>query len=222
MNFVDLLFPKQCLSCNSWGQYICQSCSENIPTIRFQRCIICQKASLHGFTHPKCTNRHKPDRLICIYDYRNPFVTKIINTAKLGLVSELFVELTLAAITSIKASGLLSKMALCPIPLTKSKKRFRGFNQSLIIAKVFSKNFDLPIDAFLMKSKSTKQQKLLNKGQRQVNLLNSFSILNKESLPKYVLLIDDITTSGATFLEATKTLKLAGVQTVWCLALAQD
>ena len=166
--------------------------------------------------------RFRPDRLISIFDYKNGLINKIINTAKLGLVSELFVELTESAVISLKISDQASKMTLCPIPLTRSKQRFRGFNQSLIIAKIFSNHFQIPIDAFLVKSKSTKQQKLLNKEQRRTNLFNSFSIPNKKSLPKHVLLIDDITTSGATFLEATKTLKLAGVQTVWCLAMAQD
>ena len=67
-----------------------------------------------------------------------------------------------------------------------------------------------------------KQQKKLDKQARQTNIQNAFRLINNQALPKSVLLIDDVTTTGATFKSATKIFKQAGIEQVWCLALAQD
>lgn len=232
INFIlDILFPKQCLNCNAWGLYICKSCSNLIPTNINQRCIICQHPSKFGFTHQSCKTKDCPDRLITIFTYKNKLVTKIISTAKLSLIWELFIELSGLAVDRLclenkerkeVVQSKLHDFVLCPIPITNKTRRFRGFNQSQVIARVFSANFNLVIDQILIKPDSTKQQKLLNRIERQKNLQGSFALASTQGIPKRVLLIDDITTTGSTFIEATKILKNFGVAEVWCLALAQD
>lgn len=219
----DLIFPKQCFQCQTWGNFICQLCSENLQSQPHQRCIACQKPSLGGWTHPKCNNRSTPDRLITIFDYHEKVVSKLINTAKLSLTPEIFTELSYAgcAKLQVQADEWL-KFVLCPIPQTRSQTRWRGFNQSELISKVFSEEFSLAIDKVLHKSRSTRQQKILNKSQRQINLRNAFYVAEPEFVPAKIILLDDITTTGSTFLEATKILKQARVKTVWCIALAQD
>lgn len=219
----DLIFPKQCFRCKSWGNFICAPCSQTLKSQTYQRCIICQKPSLGGWTHPKCKNSFRPDRLITIFDYQDLTLSRLINTAKLSLVPEIFSELARASCTRLEIqSPLWRQFVLCPIPQTGSKSRWRGFNQSELIAKEFSQRFQIAIDRILVKSRSTKQQKQLNKQQRTFNLRKSFQISQPEYLPKQILLIDDITTTGSTFLEATKVLKKAGVKSIWCLAIAQD
>lgn len=219
----DLLFPKQCFSCKAWGNFICDPCRSLLQTSSHQRCLVCQKPSLDGWTHPKCKNSHRPDRLITIFDYHDPIISRLINTAKLSLVSEIFTELTEASISNIEIrSEALSRFVICPVPQLQGKARWRGFNQSVTIARVLSNSYDLVIDSVLRKSFSTKEQKSLNKLQRKNNLRKSFQIVQPEYTPSKILLVDDITTTGSTFLEAARTLKLGGVKTVWCFALAQD
>ncbi|QQS22658.1 ComF family protein [bacterium] len=176
-----------------------------------------------GYTHADCKTDHTPDRLISIFKYQDKLVSKMLNTGKIGLISDLFFELASIGFEKVDVRyQSLDKFVLCPIPLTRFKKRFRGFNQSYIIAQIFSWRFNLAIDPVLIKSKSTRQQKQLNRQQRQENLTESFSISDPSYLPRQVLLIDDITTTGSTFIEAARELKANGVKTVWCLALAQD
>ncbi len=222
-NIWDISFPKQCINCSAWNLYICLNCQQQLRMTTEQRCIVCQLPSQYGFTHEYCQTNDSPDRLMTIFDYRDKLVGKIINTTKLALVSELITELSLAAVDKIEAKNdEINNFVLCPIPMTRLKKRFRGFNQTELIVKVFAQKLDLPIDPLLAKSRSTKQQKVLNKEQRQKNLQSSFKVLYPESIPRNVLLIDDVSTTGSTFIEAAKTLKTAGVKNVWCLALAQD
>ncbi|HMR55369.1 MAG TPA: phosphoribosyltransferase family protein [Candidatus Doudnabacteria bacterium] len=218
----DLVFPKQCFGCRTWGNFICCKCETQIKVQAFQRCIVCQKASLNGWTHPKCKKKYTPERLITIFDYHSKMVSNLINTGKSALVPEIFSDLAfLAARKIIIRDELRWKYVLCPIPQTKSKARWRGFNHAELIAKVFSKQLNLAINKILTKSKTTRQQKELNKEQRASNLQSAFKV-SLISIPNQVILIDDITTTGSTFLEATRVLKRAGVKSVWCLAIAQD
>ncbi len=224
LNYIwDITFPKQCINCSAWNLYICINCQQQLKMTVEQRCIVCQLPSRYGFTHEYCHTNDSPDRLTTIFDYRDKLVSKIINTTKLALVSELVTELSLVAVNKIGVENMeINNFVLCPIPMTRLKRRFRGFNQSELITKVFAQELNLPIDPLVAKSRSTKQQKVLNKEQRQKNLQSSFKILYPESIPSNVILIDDVSTTGSTFIEVAKTLKTAGVKNVWCLALAQD
>ncbi len=221
---LDLFFPKQCSQCQKMqGLYICSKCKNKLDLVTRQICIVCQKSSEKGFTHKLCTTKYTPDRLIGIFSYKNELVSKLINNAKLSLVSDIFTELSLTATEKIEIENFdFMNFVLCPIPVTKFKKRFRGFNQSELITKVFAEQFDLPIDNILIKTRSTKQQKHLNKEQRNNNLQDSFKINLPQSLPNKVILVDDVCTTGSTFLEASKILRKSGIATVWCLALSQD
>lgn len=219
----DLIFPKQCFHCQAWGNFICAACSENLKSQIHQRCLVCQKPSLRGWTHPKCLNTLRPERLITIFDYHDPTIARLINTAKLSLVPDIFSELASVSCQRIEIqSSFWQQFVLCPIPQTRSKTRWRGFNQSELIANVFAQRFSLTIDRVLKKSRTTQQQKELNKEQRALSLRQAFQISQPTYIPKQALLIDDITTTGSTFVEAGKILKKAGVKTVWCLAIAQD
>lgn len=222
-SLLDIAFPKQCLNCQAWGRYICKQCRISLTLTEQQRCVLCQQPSELGFTHSACQTRFTPDRLISIFRYQDELVSKMVNTGKLALISDLFSELASIAAKHVKITHPeFDQFVLCPIPVTNFKKRFRGFNQSELIAQIFSWRFNLAIDRVLLKSRSTKQQKSLNKEQRQQNLSQSFAVSHPHSLPSKVILIDDITTTGSTFIEASRVLKAEGVKTVWCLALAQD
>lgn len=218
----DFAFPKQCFGCSSWGNFVCKKCKLVLMLTQSQRCLVCSQSSLNGWTHPKCRGHLAPDRLISIFDYHNKLVSQLIISGKNSFVPDIFMELSEIAVEYLEIQNpKFYSFVLCPIPLTKHKKRWRGFNQSQIISQVFSRHFTLALDQVVKKIKMTKEQKLLNKIQRADNLKNSFEFTGG-SVPKYVILIDDVTTTGATFLEATRVLKKAGVKSVWCLALAQD
>lgn len=218
----NLVFPKQCFQCQAWGDFLCSICSAAIPVVKHQRCIECQRPSMLGLTHPKCKTRYLPERLITIFNYQQPIIQQMINTGKLAMVPEIFSDLTNSAVLKLELTPMINQFALCPIPLSSYKQRFRGFNQSLIISQQFSRAFTLPIDNLLIKNNFIKQQKQLDKEGRKQNIQNAFKLINPQALPKHVLLVDDVTTTGSTFKAATKILKQSGIHTVWCIALAQD
>jgi predicted amidophosphoribosyltransferase len=66
------------------------------------------------------------------------------------------------------------------------------------------------------------QAKTRNVEERRQNVIGIFSCLNEELFEKRVLLIDDVTTSGATLNACASVLKKAGATSVWGLTLARE
>ena len=111
--------------------------------------------------------------------------------------------------------------AIIPVPLGIKGLRERGFNQSLLLAKVISENAKLPLvmDG-LMKIRETHPQVGLSAKERARNLKGAF-IAKKDFREKKLLLVDDVMTTGATANECAKQLFRAGAEDVAVLTLAR-
>lgn len=110
---------------------------------------------------------------------------------------------------------------IVPVPLHRSRRRKRGFNQSEIIARELSDATGIPVRTdVLFRVKKTLPQKSLGKRERQANLRGAFAVSGSWKAPENVLLIDDIYTTGATLERAAKILRIAGVQNVYFLTVS--
>lgn len=114
---------------------------------------------------------------------------------------------------------------LVPTPLNKWRLRWRGFNQSKILCEAIAKETNLPVIDALIRKKHTKTQKDLKREARLKNVRDAFEVPenHKSSILNHIcLLVDDVTTTGATLQEAAKILKRAGAAKVICLTVARD
>jgi competence protein ComFC len=112
--------------------------------------------------------------------------------------------------------------AVLPVPLYKKRLRQREFNQSALIAKYLAKGLGstLVLDS-LVKMRDTKPQVGLRSDERRKNMRNAFRIQNREAVQgKDILLIDDVSTTGATVRECSRVLKKAGAGKIHVLTLA--
>ena len=110
---------------------------------------------------------------------------------------------------------------LVPMPLHLVRLWERGYNQSLILAELLGKNLNLPVDdSLLLRVRYTRSQTKLPAEERKKNVKGAFrcsSGVKGENL----VLVDDVSTTGATLLEAARTLKHGKARTVWCVTLAR-
>lgn len=114
---------------------------------------------------------------------------------------------------------------LVPIPLSKWRTIQRGFNQSELIAKEIAHKEALKIeDKLLQRRKHTKPQHNLSKIDRGANLNGAFAT-TKDVMDRgantQVILVDDICTSGATLVEAAKTLNKLGLMNVMAVTASR-
>lgn len=109
-----------------------------------------------------------------------------------------------------------------PIPLSKERYLERGFNQALTIVSIISVGFKIHVDnSILTRIKGTKAQHGINREERFKNISGSFSAEPEKVRGKKILLVDDICTTGSTFMEASKVLYEAGAKEVRCFALSK-
>ena len=117
--------------------------------------------------------------------------------------------------------GSLHVQQLVPIPLSRQKKRQRGFNQAQLLAEGIGRRTGLSVNTGgLIRYHSTAPQKELGRDERQKNLAHAFLADRRcfEGIHR-VLLIDDIYTTGSTMEYCTRALRAAGVEKVWFLTL---
>lgn len=229
MKLLDFIFPKYCVNCKKFGDYLCPNCFSRLSFDTKNICLICGNPSYNGLTHPKCKKGNSPEgvftgvvfnkiskKLIYQFKYR-PYLS--------GLslfLTDLLYESLIQNEEFIRVSSL--PLVLVPIPLSPAKYRKRGYNQAEILAKGLSKKFGFPVIDCLIRVKETKSQVGLSKKERKENINGAFElrIMNHELRNKNIFLVDDVVTTGATFSEACKELKKAGVGKVWAVAFAKE
>jgi len=106
---------------------------------------------------------------------------------------------------------------IVPVPLHRQRERKRGFNQAQLLAQATG----LEVNAGILKRKrNTKSQTGLSRSQRALNLAGSFHVTDQR-IPRCVIVLDDVYTTGSTVHEIAKTLKRAGVDRVEVLTVAR-
>jgi ComF family protein len=111
--------------------------------------------------------------------------------------------------------------SVIPVPLNIKGLRERGFNQSLLLAKIVSDKKEIPlIMDGLIKKAETAPQIGLSRKERRLNLKNTFGTTRTFSGMK-LLLVDDVMTTGSTANECSKELLRAGAEEITVLTLAR-
>ena len=107
-----------------------------------------------------------------------------------------------------------------PVPLHRRREYQRGFNQADDLAR----HLGLPVVPLLRRTKHTRSQIDLPKHQRQQNVRNAFELTDPRSLipnPCIAVLVDDVSTTGATLDACARVLKAAGVKEVRAVTAAR-
>ena len=221
---LDILFPQFCIGCGYVGTYVCPRCESQMKKTKRAHCFYCNKRSLLGFTHSKCKEKNGVDGYLSFYLYGGLFKT-IIQTAKYKgayeVLRSLLTQYPQPLIKTIYTWNALFKPTATSVPLHPQRLRERGFNQSDLIAQCFFNDSNFIKSALLSRKINTEH--LANMGSKSIrkkHIKDSFAFIGK-TIPKTVLLIDDVITSGSTILECSKTLKKNGVQTVLAFSLAK-
>jgi len=123
----------------------------------------------------------------------------------------------------LKTENLFKKnFIITPVPLHKSRERWRGFNQASLLAEKIGKVMEWDfIPDLLVRTKYTLSQVRLKGDDRRINVENAFTLNTTYVIQNtsYVV-FDDVVTTGSTLKEMAKVLKRAGAKKVWGLTLA--
>ena len=121
---------------------------------------------------------------------------------------------------SIQLDG--RQILVTAVPLHKSKKKERGFNQSELLARHLASFCALTYRPLLQRHRQTRAQFGLSKVERFSNLEGAISCTDPKLIAgRTVLVVDDVVTSGATALACSRSLMAAGANRVIVLALCR-
>jgi ComF family protein len=105
-----------------------------------------------------------------------------------------------------------------PVPLHPRREHQRGFNQ----AEDLARQLGLPVARLLARLRNTRSQIDLPADERHQNVEEAFGYRpSADGLPQIVVLVDDVSTTGATLDACAGVLKSAGVKEVRALTAAR-
>ena len=220
---IDFFFPPRCVGCGKAGKFLCDPCLHRLPRIFPPICSKCGRPESTATFCPSCWGRQSNiDGIRSAFRF-DGVIRKAIHELKYRDLRAIAGQLA-ALLAQHLASVSLPGDILVPVPLHNQRMRERGYNQSVLISREVSKLIKLPVEeSCLVRSKnSPPQARTSNADQRLANVADAFSCINQKLNSKYVILIDDVCTTGATLEACATALKSAGAYSVWGLTLARD
>ena len=209
---LDAIFPIRCLSCKMDGVDLCVECISEFPA----------------------AERENAKWIFSLFDYRHPGVKKAIWLLKYkgkkrlaGIFAEVLYGRMIEELSELSLMRNFREPILIPIPLSRKRQRERGYNQAELLGdklmELDEENGDFKLGKnILIKTKETEHQaRIKDRQDRLKNLSGSFTIKNPEAIKgKNIILVDDVTTTGATLAEAKKTLKQFGAKKIIAFTVA--
>lgn len=220
----DIFYPRCCPACQKilkdQRRMICPECEEILKPVGHPRCYKCGKTVEQGEYCRDCQKqKHIFDqgRGIFVYDSRmRRSVTryKYYGCREYGdFYAKAMYRYAWRELQEWKPD------LIVPVPVHKSKERFRGFNQAAYLAERVSGYTGIPADAeIVQKVLKTKSQKKLNAFQRRKNLEKAFWVTG-DVAGKDILVIDDVYTTGSTIDAMASCLKKKGAGNVYFLTV---
>ena len=212
-------FPEHCLGCSKILEPeeigFCNNCFNSLTYVNMSNvCPICfsQKAKKNANIHHDCLIGTALDRNISLLPFQDS-TQKLIHEVKYYFRKRLLN----AFLNKITHFELYSEKpdVIIPVPLHKSRLRWREFNQSAVIAERISKITHIPYqDDLLVREKDTPPQSQLEHGERKANVENAFSVVDSKKVPETVMLVDDVMTTGNTLIACAEVFKKSGAKRV--------
>jgi competence protein ComFC len=220
---VDLLFPPRCAVCGRGGPFLCDECASSLPRALPPRCSRCWRPIAAGEPCLDCESRASPlDSVRSAFLYLGP-VRDLVHALKYDGQTALAGPMIRLMEAEVHRQG--SGVALVvPVPLFGRRRRSRGYNQSALLAREIGKLLAVPVaEGALLRMRNTPPQvRIASAGERRSNVQGAFACRDARVAGRSVLLVDDVTTTGATLEACATTLNAAGASSVRALTFARE
>lgn len=249
---LDILFPPRCLICEGdfpdsmihaqalppyhrpfWRELVeerafCPKCFREIPFIREPMCLQCGSPLPHNLNPESSCGQclvtpplYASAQSLGLYEGSlHQAINRLKYNNQRTLANPLGHLLSIATDDRIRSKRI---DVILPIPLHPKRLKERGYNQSILIAKILALYIGIPVEfGCLERIRWTVPQVELKGRLREKNVRGAFRVTHPERINgKRVLLVDDVLTTGATVNEATRTLMKSGINEVHVLTLGR-
>ena len=218
---LDWIFPPECGGCGKKGVRWCPVCASESRTISDRCCEICGDIFVDTEICQRCLEERPvftQARSWAVYE--GP-VRNLVHRLKYKGDICLGEALAKPLIFELKRIGWNIDMVI-PVPLSLARMAERGYNQAALIALPIAIGLQVPYQVkALRKVKDTRSQVGLSYNDRKTNLMDAFKVDVEILKGKRILVVDDVTTSGATLNECARALYEAGACDVFGYTFAR-
>ena len=239
-------FPADCRICGSpllqvSRLPVCDSCLTTLRPLHGSFCPVCGQASPPVSVARREGEDVDPRCLLCqrvdpaferavAYGSYEAGLRDLIHLLKFHQVrpaAKVLGNVLAGTIASLEKSMRIGTIAVIPVPLHKSKKAQRGFNQAEMIARAALKQLSRPkrfdlCTGVLLRTRDTGSQVGLTNHEPRENLRGAFGVNDPTRiLNRDILLVDDVYTTGTTASECARVLLRAGAARVWVATVAR-
>lgn len=225
---LDLLFPPACAGCGEVGgpgmEAFCAPCQATVESLPPQGCPRCAEPGEHpGRACPRCTLHPPSFRMAHAPFVHGGALSRAVHRFKYEDHPEL--ARPLGRLLAREAKAWLagrSQAALCPLPLHASRFRARHYDQAWLLAAELSRMTRLPLArGALKRTRATERQVGRDEAAREANVHGAFRASPQRVKGRWLILVDDVFTTGATARAASHALTEAGAARVEVLTLAR-
>ena len=222
---------RKILEYEDFEEALCPECSLRFRVAKTESCGACQKSAVNctcmspllkksGALSLRKLYFYHTDRE---YDFRGRLVYFLkrfpVKRVALFVAEELWTvireELMVLDATS-------DNTVIVNLPRGRGSKRVNGFDQTAFVSGYLSNISGIPHVEAIKRRLGGKEQKQLDRKGRMGNVRGLFYLKDVEAVKdKYVILYDDVVTTGASMTACVELLKKAGAKGVFCLCMAQ-
>jgi ComF family protein len=224
---LDLVYPRRCPVCDRavkpFGSLICKACEHQFAYIEDAYCLKCGK-SLREQEREYCKDCMQHEHLFdsgrALFEYQS--ISGSIYRFKYKGRQE-YGAYYAKCMADRLGDWLNSKHpdALIPVPIHRSKRLVRGFNQAEILAKELGRLTGIPVETKLIRRvRKTVPMKELSSAERQNNLKRAFKISRNDVKLSTIVIIDDIYTTGSTIDAMSYEFRRMGVKHIYFMTLS--
>lgn len=222
-DFSSLFFPRYCPACFGalvkGEELICTTCILEMPQTNYH-------LQVENPLKDRLAGRISLEYALAFFRFRKSSrVQHLLHALKYNQQPEIGIAIGKVYGERLREAGLSRTFDLIlPVPLHKSRKRKRGYNQSALFAEGLSFSLGVPFsDKVLTRTVKTETQTRKTKLNRWENVSEIFQVTDVSAIRnKRILLVDDVVTTGATLEACGQTILKEGCSelSIACIAEA--
>lgn len=191
----ELLFPRACFGCGKPNSYFCGAC--------------------RGQFRPHSFTTDSGIRVFAAHPYHHSAIQKALLQLKYRGSRDIADSLAEMLANALPANVRATRDAeIVAVPITNARQKGRGYNQAELLGRALAAKLNLPFVNALEKIRETPPQATLNRAARLSNLRGAFVARADYAPRRTVIIVDDISTTGATLTEAARALRKKSAATI--------
>lgn len=211
--FLNLVFPRRCVTCSQEGSWLCS---------------LCQAEALREAI-PEVLPSDSLPAVVSLLDFEIPAVRKLIHLLKYGGIREAAQVLGSLAQESVQTEEVRgyfgSDIVLVPVSTSNAKRKSRGYNQAVLIAEMMGAWLGVNKEDGVLVSLKNRQTQVGKGVAGRMQVSEQFAIDEEKVVTiqhKPVVLVDDVYTTGGTIRACAELLKAHGIAVAGAIVMAHS